>query len=322
MGRVLVTRRLPDGGLDPLAGHELVGPNADDTPYTHDELRRVRGRGRRDRVACSPTRSMPTCSPRARRAGACASSPTSRSATTTSTCGRRATHGIVVCNTPGRARRDDRRHSRSLLILAASRLAHDAEADLRDGPLEGLGDHAVPRPRRARRDARHRRLRPHRPGGRAPGRGLRHARAAPRRAPTRASPATSPTSTSCSRSPTSCRCTCRAATATHHLIDARRLALMKPTAVLVNTARGPVVDEDALADALHDGRLFAAGHRRVRARARRSHPRLLERAAHRAAPAHRLGVAGDPHPDGDAGDRPRSRRCSSGGTPPNVVPPT
>ena len=47
--------------------------------------------------------------------------------------------------------------------------------------------------------------------------------------------------------------------ATLHLIDARRLALMKPTAVLVNTARGTVVDEAALADALHAGRLFAAG---------------------------------------------------------------
>ena len=46
---------------------------------------------------------------------------------------------------------------------------------------------------------------------------------------------------------------------THHLIDARRLALMAPTAVLVNTARGTVVDEAALADALHDRRLFAAG---------------------------------------------------------------
>jgi glyoxylate reductase len=46
---------------------------------------------------------------------------------------------------------------------------------------------------------------------------------------------------------------------THHLIDARRLALMKPTAVLVNTARGPVVDEVALSDALESGQIFAAG---------------------------------------------------------------
>jgi glyoxylate reductase len=46
---------------------------------------------------------------------------------------------------------------------------------------------------------------------------------------------------------------------THHLIDARRLALMKDTAVLVNTARGPVVDEVALADALETGQIFAAG---------------------------------------------------------------
>ena len=37
---------------------------------------------------------------------------------------------------------------------------------------------------------------------------------------------------------------------THHLIDARALARMKPSAYLVNTARGPVVDEASLADAL------------------------------------------------------------------------
>jgi glyoxylate reductase len=46
---------------------------------------------------------------------------------------------------------------------------------------------------------------------------------------------------------------------TRHMIDDRRLKLMKPTAVLVNTARGPVVDEEALAAALEEGRLFAAG---------------------------------------------------------------
>jgi len=50
-----------------------------------------------------------------------------------------------------------------------------------------------------------------------------------------------------------------ATAATNRFVDARRLGLMKPTAVLVNTARGTVIDEAALYDALAAGQLAGAG---------------------------------------------------------------
>jgi glyoxylate reductase len=52
---------------------------------------------------------------------------------------------------------------------------------------------------------------------------------------------------------------CPLTPATRHLFDRARIRSMKPGAILVNTARGAVVDEEALADALHDGHLAAAG---------------------------------------------------------------
>ena len=63
-------------------------------------------------------------------------------------------------------------------------------------------------------------------------------------------------------------------TGTRHLIGRVELAAMKPTAVLVNTARGPVVDEEALAEALEQGVIYGAGID-VYEQEPAVHPRLL-----------------------------------------------
>ena len=62
---------------------------------------------------------------------------------------------------------------------------------------------------------------------------------------------------------------------TRHLIGAAELEKMKPTAILVNTSRGPVVDEAALADALEKEQIFAAGLD-VYEDEPNVHPKLLE----------------------------------------------
>ncbi|MGH2765279.1 MAG: NAD(P)-dependent oxidoreductase, partial [Actinomycetota bacterium] len=62
---------------------------------------------------------------------------------------------------------------------------------------------------------------------------------------------------------------------TRHLFGPEQFRKMKPTAVLVNTSRGPVVDEGALAEALRAGELFAAGLD-VFEKEPEVHPALLE----------------------------------------------
>ncbi len=62
---------------------------------------------------------------------------------------------------------------------------------------------------------------------------------------------------------------------TRHLVGRAELEAMKPTAVLVNTSRGPVVDEAALAESLESGGIFAAGLD-VYEEEPEVHPKLLE----------------------------------------------
>ena len=52
---------------------------------------------------------------------------------------------------------------------------------------------------------------------------------------------------------------CPLTPSTRHLINAASIAKMKPSAILINTGRGPLVDEQAVADALNGGRLAAFG---------------------------------------------------------------
>lgn len=52
---------------------------------------------------------------------------------------------------------------------------------------------------------------------------------------------------------------CPLTDSTRHLVNAARLKLMKPTAIVINTGRGPLVNDQDLADALNSGQIYAAG---------------------------------------------------------------
>lgn len=52
---------------------------------------------------------------------------------------------------------------------------------------------------------------------------------------------------------------CPLTESTKHLVNAERLSLMKPTGIIINTGRGPLVNDQDLADALNQGKIYAAG---------------------------------------------------------------
>jgi glyoxylate reductase len=254
VGRVLVTRRLTEGGTDPLLhdGHEVIEPAQ---PLSPDELAHYAGEV--DGIVCHLTDRMDRTIFEAGRAGKlqvvanAAVGYDNIDVSSAQDC------GIAVCNTPG-VLDDTTADLAFLLILAATRQSTQAEDDLREGRWTGWGfdTHLA-------RDVYGTTL------------GLvgygRIGRAVAQRAAgfemevlhtTRHDtgvPGYVASLHELLQRSDIVSLHVPLSETTRHLIGAPELALMKPTAVLVNTARGPVVDEDALADALEAGSLYAAG---------------------------------------------------------------
>ncbi len=309
MARVLVTRALPAGGLDPLLddGHDVV-QRAGDTPYTHGELTELAATV--DAVVCLLTDRIDA--PVLEAGAASHLRVVANVAVGYDNIDVAAARklGVAVCNTPG-VLDETTADVAFLLVLAASRLASEAERDLRSGAWAGWGINQY-----LGNDVHGATL------------GLvgygRIGRAVARRASGFGMQVLHHT-----RHPTDmpgyvgalddllAECDVLSVhvplgESTRHLIGARELALLRPHAVVVNTARGPVVDEEALADALHAGTVFAAGLD-VYEDEPTVHPRLLERAAHGPAPPHRQCQPRHPDPDGARGVAGGVRRA--GGAP-------
>lgn len=252
MARVLVTRQLPPGGLDPLEGHDLLRREGD-RPLTHEEL--VGAVAGVDAIVCLLTDRIDAevlaAGPKLKVVGNVAVGYDNVDLAAAERA------GVAVCNTPGVL--DETTADVAFgLILAASRRFGEAERDLRAGRWAGwtitqylghdvhgatLGLVGYGRIGQA-------------VGRRAAGFGMRvlHHTRRPTGEPGHVASLDELLASADVVSlhvPLSER--------TRHLIGRRELALMKPSAVLVNTARGPVVDSEALAEALESGTIFAAG---------------------------------------------------------------
>lgn len=255
MARVLVTRPLTEGGTDPLleAGHEIVEP--DENPLAPESL--VALAAECDGIVSHLTDRIDAAvleSGHSGRLKVVANAAVGYDNIDVTTAH---SFGIAVCNTPG-VLDDTTADLTFLLILAATRLATEAERDLREGRWTGwgFGDHLA-------RDVHGATL------------GLvgfgRIGRAVAQRAvgfdmevihtARKDTGATGfvPTLDELLERSDIVSLHVPLSEATRHLIGAVELSRMKPTAVLINTARGPVVDENTLVDALEAGTIYAAG---------------------------------------------------------------
>jgi glyoxylate reductase len=256
VARVLVTRHLTAGGTDPLlaAGHEIVA-SAEDVALTPDEL--VAQAGACDGIVCLLTDRIDAAVLNAGAAGRLRVVANAAVGYDNIDVAAAHSRGITVCNTPGvlDATTADLAF---LLILTATRSTSGAEDDLRHGRWDGWGFNT-----HLSRDVHGATL------------GLvgygRIARAVAQRAAgfdmeiihhtrhdTGEKGYVADLHELLERSDIVSLHT-PLTESTRHLIGAAELTLMKPTAVLVNTARGPVVDEEALVDALEAGTLHGAG---------------------------------------------------------------
>lgn len=251
---MLVTRPLTEGGTDPLidAGHEIVMPPTSPTP---DEL--VAFAAEFDGIVCHLTDRIDTAVLESGQNAGLKVVANAAVGYDNIDVARANELGITICNTPG-VLDDTTADLAFLLILAAARQSTEAEYDLRNGLWHGwgFGDHLA-------RDVHGTTL------------GLvgfgRIGRAVAQRAAGFDMEILHTTRHDTGMGgyvPTLDELLSRSdvvslhvplTESTRHLIGAAELALMKPTAVLVNTARGPVVDENALVDALESGQLYAAG---------------------------------------------------------------
>jgi glyoxylate reductase len=256
VARVLVTRPLTEGGTDPLleAGHEIV-LHQDGGSLPADEL--VRLAAEFDGIVCHLTDRIDTAVLESGRNGKLRVVANAAVGYDNIDVASATAMGITVCNTPG-VLDDTTADLAFLLILTTTRLASDAERDLREGRWTGwgFGTHLA-------RDVHGATL------------GLvgfgRIARAVARRAQgfdmevlhtTRHDTGIAgfvPSLDELLERSDIVSVHVPLSESTRHLIGAAELARMKPTAVLINTARGPVVDEDALVDALESGSIYGAG---------------------------------------------------------------